>query len=188
MLYWYISLFHKVSHKKKKGLPVNRSLSQPFLSRHPTGRSAAWQDKTAVWGTKSLRAQISWLLCRRERCLPTTELKRRWVTKQKLLHKSARIRLTCRHNNTKLCFYRTKVTRRVKKKITKNNTLASCALQSMFVESYFKEIKTAPKLKTSPIRTGAERPPQSLSGTLNSTRSKHHPSCSHYTFLPITPL
>ena len=42
-----------------------------------------------------------------------------------------------------------------KKKITQNNTFAPCALQSIFVECYSKEIKTAPKLKTPLIRTGA---------------------------------
>ena len=41
----------------KKGLPINYYLSRPFLSRHPTGWSAVWQDKTAAWGTNSLRAQ-----------------------------------------------------------------------------------------------------------------------------------
>ena len=82
LIYIYLS---SITYHIKKRLPVNRSLSQPFLSRHPMERSAACQDKTAVRGTncKSLRAQISGLLFRRERCLPTKELKKRCVTKQR---------------------------------------------------------------------------------------------------------
>ena len=41
------------------------------------------------------------------------------------------------------------------KKLIKNNTVAPCSLQSIFVEYYSKEIETAPNLKTPLIRTGA---------------------------------
>ena len=44
---------------------------------------------------------------------------------------------------------------RAEKKISKNNTFAPCALQSIFVECYSKEIETVLKLKTPLIRTGA---------------------------------
>ena len=50
--------------------------------------------------------------------------------------------------------YDESISQRAKNKITKNNTFVPRALQSIFVECYSKEIKTAPKLKTPLIRTG----------------------------------
>ena len=49
--------FDSITYHIKKSLPINRSLWQPFLSRHATGRSVARQDKTVAWGTNSIRAQ-----------------------------------------------------------------------------------------------------------------------------------
>ena len=145
MLYWYISFFHNVPYKK--GI-ANQSFSiTAIFASSPQRKERCVTRQTAVWGTNSLRAQPVIVSSRKVPSLKRTK---------ELLHQSARIRLTCRHNNTKLCFYTTKVATTGKKYIiTKITTFAPCSLQSIFVECYFKKIETATKLKTSPIRIGA---------------------------------
>ena len=77
-----IFCIHNISSTKSIS---NQSLSiSAILSRHATRRSGTLQDKTAAWAGRPIpTTSISRLLCRHERCLPTKELKKRSVTKQR---------------------------------------------------------------------------------------------------------
>ena len=154
----YIFCIHNMSPTKSIA-NLSLLITDTFF-RHATRSSGAWQDKTAAWDWQIPYA-LCRLLCRHERCLPTKKLEKRCVTKQGTCCTG----LTCRHSNTKswYCYYILLLTiwynerssPRSKKKITKNTTSVPCALQSVFVECYSKDIKTAPKFKTPLIRTGA---------------------------------
>ena len=76
--------FASITYHLQKAFPINHSQSQPFCL--VTEREGAVRYKTKRLhgqGDQFPTSSISRLLCRHERCLPTKELKKRSVTKQR---------------------------------------------------------------------------------------------------------
>ena len=146
-----IFCIHNISSTKSI---ANQSLSiTAILSCHATRKSGTLKDETAVWDGRPIPYELDQpIIVSSRKVSPLKGTKEALRDKKK----SCCTGLTCQHNNTKswYCYYSLILTiwcdesspQRAKKKITKNHIFAPCALQSIFVECYSKEIETAPKL------------------------------------------
>ena len=97
-----IFCIHNISSTKSI---ANQSLSiTAILSCHATRKSGTLKDKTAVWGGRPIPYELDQPIID-ERCLPSKELKKRCVTKQRAAAQDEHVNIIIQNHDTVIIVY-----------------------------------------------------------------------------------